>query len=45
MTVTHAAGNAESSEAQPVEPSSQMEDVSVSRKRGAEEMDPPDELT
>ena len=39
--VTHAAGNAESSESQPVETSSRMEDVLVSRKRGVEEMDPP----
>ena len=32
MTATHAAGNAESSESQPVETSSRMEDVAVSRK-------------
>ena len=31
MTATHAPGNVESSEAQPVETSSRMEDVSVSR--------------
>ena len=43
MTVTHAAGNAESSESQPVEMCNRMEDVLVSRKRGAEEMGPPDD--
>ena len=42
MTVTHAAGNAEIGESQQVETSSRLEDVSVSRKRGAEKIGPPD---
>ena len=43
MAATDAAGNAESSDSQPVETSSRMEDVSVSRMRGAEEVGPPDD--
>ena len=43
MTVTHTAGNAESNDSQLVETSNQMVDGSVSRKRGAEEMGPPDD--
>ena len=43
MTATHAAGDAESKRFQPVETSSQMEDFSVSTKRGAEKVDSPDD--
>ena len=41
--MTHATGNAQSSESQPVEMSSWLEDVPVSRKRGAEETGPLDD--